>query len=80
MSPNEWTILMGDKQKFGHLPDIYSLVEQHKIVEDYEQFLSPRLKLGHEQVSFESRTSKLEREIEELKMRLDKLLNLLETR
>ena len=78
MSPNEWTVLMGDKPKFGHIPDVYSLVEQQKIVEDYEQFLCPRLKLGQKLAKSESRAQKLERENLELKARLDKLLAILE--
>lgn len=80
MSPNEWTILMGDKPKFGHIPDIYSLMGQQKIIEDYEQFLAPRLKLGRRQVKSESTAQRLERENLELRTRLDKLLSLLEAR
>ena len=80
MSPNEWTTLMGDKPKFGHIPDIYSLMEQRKIIEDYEEFLVPRLKLGQKQVKAESKTEKLERENLELKSCLDSLLKMLEER
>jgi hypothetical protein len=78
MSPNEWTILMGDKPKFGHIPDIYSLIEQHKIVDDYEQFLAPRLKLGERFTKPESTNQKLERENIELRERLDRLLSIIE--
>ena len=78
MSPNEWTILMGDKPRFGHIPDIYSLMEQRKIIEDYEQFLAPRLRLGQRRAKSESRAQRLERENLELKTRLDRLLTLLE--
>lgn len=79
MSPNEWTMLMGDRQKFGHIPDIYSLIEQRKVVDDYEQFLEPRLKLGKKHTRTESWNQKLERDNAELKARLDRLLRLLES-
>jgi len=78
MSPNEWTILMGDRPRFGHIPDVYSLIEQKTIIEDYERYLAPRLKLGESQSRIESRAIQLGRENEELKERLERLISLLE--
>jgi hypothetical protein len=49
MSPNEWTVLMGDKPKVGHLPDIYELMADSSLIRRYESFLSPRLSLSSTQ-------------------------------
>ena len=78
MSPNEWTILMGDRPRFGHIPDIYSLVDQRKLIEDYERFLAPRLELGTMQHRPRSAFGTLKQENAELKSKLDRLLEILE--
>lgn len=48
MSPNEWTILMGDRPKVGHLPDIYELMADMSLILHYEEFLAPRLALSRD--------------------------------
>lgn len=80
MSPNHWTVLMGDRPNVGHIPKIYSLMENHETIEEYEQFLVPRLRLGQRLAKTESNTRRLERENLELKARLDRLLALIEVK
>ena len=45
MNCNHWMYLMGSKGKLGHLPDIYGLKFEEKIIKEYHQFLYPRLTL-----------------------------------
>jgi hypothetical protein len=78
MSPNKWASLMGDAPSVGHLPTIYELMENKKTIEQYEEFLAPRLKLGERMTKATSRIAELERENTELKAHLDKLLKLVE--
>lgn len=45
MNPNHWMVLMGCKPTHGHMPDIYSLMENHELIGEYENHLAPRLAL-----------------------------------
>lgn len=49
MNPNHWMILMGCKPTHGHMPDVYSLLEDHELVSEYETVLSPLLALDGKQ-------------------------------
>jgi hypothetical protein len=48
MNPNHWLILMGSKPTLGHMPDIYSLLSDSELIQEYETFLMPRLALSGE--------------------------------
>ncbi len=78
MSPNKWASLMGDTPSVGHLPTIYELMEDKETIEQYEEFLAPRLKLGERMIGRASKLAKLEQENAELKSRLEKLLGFIE--
>jgi hypothetical protein len=45
MNPNHWMILMGCRPTHGHMPDIYSLMDNHELIAEYENYLAPRLAL-----------------------------------
>jgi hypothetical protein len=77
MSPNKWTMLMGDRPQVGHIPSIYSLMEDHETIKEYEEYLAPRLKLGERKTRTESKEARLERKIEELMEQNARLLDLL---
>lgn len=71
MSPNEWTVLMGDRPKVGHLPDIYELMADTSLIHRYEQFLAPRLALSSDPIN--TTNSRQESEIELLKEQIAEL-------
>lgn len=48
MNPNHWVILMGSKPTLGHMPDIYSLMSNPELIQEYETYLMPRLALSGE--------------------------------
>ncbi|MBI2183676.1 MAG: hypothetical protein HYU39_01825 [Thaumarchaeota archaeon] len=49
MNPNEWCLLMGAMPTKGHLPEIYSLNDLNKIIQDYDTHLSNALALDKNQ-------------------------------
>jgi len=55
-------------------------MENKESIEQYEEFLAPRLALGQRQARTESKTRRLVQENIELKSRLDKLLRLIEAK
>jgi hypothetical protein len=77
MSPNKWASLMGDAPSVGHLPTIYELIDNKETIEQYEEFLEPRLKLGERQNKTESKDLKLQRRIDELIEQNSKLVDLI---
>jgi hypothetical protein len=77
MNPNHWVILMGSKPTLGHMPDIYSLLSNMELVQEYETHLMPRLALTGETKTQPNLTEELRRENSELKEQLLKLTKLL---
>ncbi|MDV3293730.1 MAG: hypothetical protein LYZ70_05615 [Nitrososphaerales archaeon] len=78
MNPNHWIVLMGSKPTLGHMPEIYSLMENRELINEYETYLMPRLALTGE--TFKAQPNQLEqlrRENSELKDQLIKLTRLL---
>jgi hypothetical protein len=81
MNPNHWTILMGSKPTLGHMPDVYSLLTNSELIQEYETHLMPRLALSGETVKPQSnQLEQLKRENAELKEQLLKLAKLITER
>ena len=80
MNPNHWIILMGSKPTLGHMPNIYSLMENSELVTEYETHLMPRLALTGETTKLPNQVEQLRRENTELKEQLLKLTKLLTER
>lgn len=81
MNPNHWMVLMGSKPTLGHMPEIYSLMSDHELIQEYETYLMPGLELSGE--TFKAQPSQLEqlrRENAELKEQLIRLSKLLTER
>ena len=79
VNPNHWVILMGSRPTVGHIPTIYSLLDDREFVEEYEKHILPRLTLG-ETGNMPSETEQLRKENAELKEQLLKLTKLLSER
>jgi hypothetical protein len=67
---------MGSTPTFGHIPTIYSLLDDREFIKEYEEHILPRLTLGETRTT-PSETEKLQRENQELKEQLLKLTKLL---
>lgn len=80
MSPNKWASLMGDAPSVGHLPRVYELMENKETIEQFEEFLAPRLKLGERNSRTRPKETELEKRIEELMEQNARLLDLLNSR
>lgn len=79
MNPNHWMVLMGSKPTLGHMPEIYSLMSDTELIQEYETHLMPRLALTGETFKHQSNQSEqtllqtianLNRTIDELRSRL----------
>ncbi|MGD0397186.1 MAG: hypothetical protein ABSB26_09835 [Nitrososphaerales archaeon] len=78
MNPNHWVILMGSKPTLGHMPDIYSLLSNTELIQEYETYLMPRLALTGETIKPQAnQLEQLRRENAELKEQLIRLTKLL---
>jgi len=78
MNPNHWVILMGSRPTVGHIPQIYSLLNDRELVEEYETQLMPKLALSGETTKPQaSKPAQLQKENQELKEQLLKLTKLL---
>lgn len=77
MNPNHWITLMGSKPTLGHMPSIYSLMQNTELITEYETQLMPRLALTGETKAQPNQTEKLKQENAELKEQLLKLTKLL---
>ena len=78
MNPNHWIILLGEKPKVGHMPDIYSLMTNQQVINEYEQYLAPRLNLTKDNATAKpSEIEQLRTENNELRERLDNITKLL---
>lgn len=81
MNPNHWVVLMGSKPTLGHMPDIYSLMSNTELIQEYETYLMPRLALSGEMVKPQlNQLEQLRRENAELKDQLLKLTKLITER
>ena len=76
VNPNHWVILMGSTPTVGHIPTIYSLLDDREFIEEYEKHILPRLTLGEAAITV-SETEQLRKENSELKEQLFKLSKLL---
>jgi hypothetical protein len=77
MNPNHWINLMGSKPTLGHMPSIYSLMQDTELISEYETQLMPRLALTGEAKAKPSQLEQLKQENAELKEQLMKLTKLL---
>jgi hypothetical protein len=78
VNPNHWVILMGSKPTLGHMPDIYSLLSDRELVNEYQNEIIPRLELsGEDQRPQTTQLEALIKENAELKEQLFKLTKLL---
>jgi len=78
MNPNHWIILLGEKPKVGHMPDIYSLMTNQRVINEYEQYLAPKLSLTEDNANTKpSELEQLKNENKELRERLDNITKLL---
>jgi hypothetical protein len=77
MNPNHWITLMGSKPTLGHMPSIYSLMQNTELVSEYETQLMPRLALTGETKAQPNQLEQLRRENAELKEQLLELTKLL---
>jgi hypothetical protein len=78
VNPNHWVILMGSRPTLGHMPNIYSLLSNKEVVQEYETEILPRLALdGNEAKTTSSENQQLREENRELKQQLLKLTKLL---
>jgi len=87
MNPNHWVILMGSKPTVGHMPELYSLLTNRELIEEYETYLMPKLTLSCEQSiqpkPIKQITASLLKTIESLNLTIDTLnqqLSRLQTR
>ena len=81
VDPNHWVILMGSKPTLGHMPDIYSLLSDRELIQEYENEILPRLALdGQEAKAKLSELQQLKQENAELKEQLLNLTRLLSER
>jgi hypothetical protein len=76
VNPNHWTILMGEQPKLGHMPSIYSLMQDREILEEYEKEILPRLTLISQKTP-PTETEQLRQENAELEKQLLTLTKLL---
>lgn len=75
MNPNHWMILMGSKPTHGHMPDIYSLMSDTELIQEYETHLMARLALTGETNQLATRSLAQEnKELKEQILQLTKLL------
>lgn len=78
MNPNHWIVLMGSKPTLRHMPETYSLMSDHELINEYETHLMPRLALSGETVKPQlNQLEQLRRQNTELTeqiLRLTKLL------
>jgi hypothetical protein len=79
VNPNHWIILMGSTPTLGHIPTIYSLLDDKEIIEEYEKHILPRLALGGTRYT-PTETEQLRRENAELKEQLLRLTKLVAQR
>lgn len=77
MNPNHWVILMGSKPSLGHMPDIYSLLSNTELIQEYEVHLRPKLALTGDVKAKPSQLTELRQENAELKEQLLKLTKLI---
>ncbi len=78
MNPNHWMILMGCKPTYGHMPDIYSLMDDHELIAEYETHLAPPLNLNNTPpIQAPSETEQLRRTIAEQNETIKNLTKLL---
>jgi len=78
MNINHWMILEGCKPTHGHMPDIYSMSTDRQIINEYEQFLAPKLTLRNtETIQTESEVSSLRRQLAEQSEQIKNLTKLL---
>jgi hypothetical protein len=69
---------MGSKPTLGHMPEIYSLMSDHELINEYETYRMPRLTLSGETVKPQpSQLEHLRKENAELREQLLKLTKLL---
>lgn len=74
MNPNHWVILMGSKPTLGHMPDIYSLLSNTELIQEYEAHLRPRLALTGESQPASKTLAQENKELKEQILQLTKLL------
>jgi hypothetical protein len=77
MPVNNWTMLMGEQPKVGHMPSIYDLISIHELIEQYERYFAPRITIGAENTAPLSEANRLAKENAELKEQILKLTTLL---
>jgi hypothetical protein len=72
---------MGSEPTLGHMPDIYSLLSDSELIQEYETYLMPRLVLSGETTKPQvDQLEQLRRENTELKEQLLKLTKLITER
>ena len=77
MNPNHWMTLMGSKPTLGHMPSVYSLIQDTELIAEYETQLMPRLALTGETKAQPNQLAQLRQENAELKEQLLRLTKLL---
>ena len=74
MNPNHWVVLMGSKPTLGHMPDIYSLLSNTELIQEYEAHLRPRLALTGEEKPASKTLAQENKELKEQILQLTKFL------